>query len=447
MVTGAGDAVILVAPAGQAGDLVTLDFKNFVVENDMAQDEKAPVSREGLEGESASVGNGKRENGMKEGRARKKGEEKKKKFQRSRISLIFGYQMGHDWEIERCHKACDRRGKVLVSPFCQEEEVDFGEISPTKKWPLGFFFFFLRLFGLPPPFTPHASSFPGSTGEFNETPPSLSVIPSASRNFNIAPPRSYALFSFCFAFILSRQQQTMSSSSHPLRKPLPPGGSLLGTSILTVGRLADIGVQYCLLRDGAALPARLLGVPATMSPGYGQVLLGMFSVASLRHIYWGCVMNQNDMVPGMAVGVVLFNTVFNTVTSFVSLWHNGGQVSLESPTLWAGVALFVGGMLIELVYEEQRKAFKKKPQNKGRPYTQGLGSWVQHPNYFGYTLWRTGILLTTGSITAAAVGFTWNAMTFLGSSIPELQAHNIKKYGDEYREYTRRTAKLFPFIW
>lgn len=122
-------------------------------------------------------------------------------------------------------------------------------------------------------------------------------------------------------------------------------------------------------------------------------------------------------------------------------------MGLDSPTLWAGVSLFLGGILIEMVSEEQRKAFKQDPKNKGKPFTGGLNRYVQHPNYFGYTLWRAGILLTTGSILATSIGLLWNMYTFLARSIQELQAHNIKKYGEEYPQYTKRTAKLIPFIW
>jgi len=237
----------------------------------------------------------------------------------------------------------------------------------------------------------------------------------------------------------------MSEPQNPLRQPRPASGALLGPALFSLGRLADNGIQYLLLRDHGAIPAGLIGVPAALDGDYSKVLLGLYSLSSLRQVYWAVVMNENNLPPGMAVGIVLFNTFFNTVCTFMAVWW-GPSVTLSSPLLWTGVGLFTTGILLEMVSEEQRKSFKRQPKNKGKPFTGGLNRIVQHPNYLGYTLWRTGILLTTGSLPATAIGFLFNTGTFLGASIPELQAHNIKKYGEEYKLYAKRTPKLFPFL-
>jgi steroid 5-alpha reductase family enzyme len=60
---------------------------------------------------------------------------------------------------------------------------------------------------------------------------------------------------------------------------------------------------------------------------------------------------------------------------------------------WAGVGLFIVGMLIETLAEESRKRFKAVPSNKGKIDDTGLWSVVRHPNYAGYTLWRSGVML------------------------------------------------------
>ena len=240
---------------------------------------------------------------------------------------------------------------------------------------------------------------------------------------------------------------TPPAKGNPMRSPYR--GNLAGPVLLSVGRIADVGLQYALLRNGGALAAGVLGKAATLPGDYSNALMGMFAVAAARHVYWVSVTNQNDFQAGMAVAVAIFNAVFDTATTLVALWVGAGRggALTGSPTALAGPALFGVGILLEVVSEEQRSAFKRNPRNKGKPFTKGLNSIVQHPNYFGYTLWRTGMLLTTGSYVAAAVGFAFNTFTFLTSSIPDLQGHNLRKYGDEYRQYTLRTAKLFPFVW
>ena len=62
---------------------------------------------------------------------------------------------------------------------------------------------------------------------------------------------------------------------------------------------------------------------------------------------------------------------------------------------WAGVGLFIAGMLIETLAEESRKRFKADRSNKGKIDDTGLWSLVRHPNYAGYTLWRSGVMLAT----------------------------------------------------
>jgi steroid 5-alpha reductase family enzyme len=60
---------------------------------------------------------------------------------------------------------------------------------------------------------------------------------------------------------------------------------------------------------------------------------------------------------------------------------------------WAGVGLFIAGMLMEILAEESRKRFKANPSNKGKIDDTKLWSIVRHPNYAGYTLWHSGLLL------------------------------------------------------
>jgi steroid 5-alpha reductase family enzyme len=83
---------------------------------------------------------------------------------------------------------------------------------------------------------------------------------------------------------------------------------------------------------------------------------------------------------------------------------------------WAGLALFVIGISMEMSAEDSRKKFKKDPKNKGKIDDTGLWyvlfyprsrisdlvffyirSVVRHPNYLGFLLGRIGISLVTVS--------------------------------------------------
>ncbi|KAJ7821309.1 hypothetical protein B0H14DRAFT_2371390 [Mycena olivaceomarginata] len=61
---------------------------------------------------------------------------------------------------------------------------------------------------------------------------------------------------------------------------------------------------------------------------------------------------------------------------------------------WAGLALFVIRISMEMIAEDSRKKFRKDPKNKGKIDNTGLWSVVSHPNYLGFFL---GISLVTVS--------------------------------------------------
>ncbi|NNF41435.1 MAG: DUF1295 domain-containing protein [Phycisphaerales bacterium] len=118
----------------------------------------------------------------------------------------------------------------------------------------------------------------------------------------------------------------------------------------------------------------------------------------------------------------------------------------------AGIAVWAVGMIIEVVADRQKSAFKSDPANKGKFINVGLWAWSRHPNYFGeITLW-TGM-----AIVAVPVLSGWQWATLISplfvafllirvSGIPMLEQRADERWGgqDEYEEYKRRTPVLIP---
>ena len=62
---------------------------------------------------------------------------------------------------------------------------------------------------------------------------------------------------------------------------------------------------------------------------------------------------------------------------------------------YVGITLWLFGFAVEVIADNQKRQFKKDPNNRDRFITSGLWSWSQHPNYFGeITLWLGLALLT-----------------------------------------------------
>jgi steroid 5-alpha reductase family enzyme len=111
-----------------------------------------------------------------------------------------------------------------------------------------------------------------------------------------------------------------------------------------------------------------------------------------------------------------------------------------------GLALFVGGSLINTLSEILRYRWKRDPAHKGRLYTGGLFRYSVHINYFGDILWVIGISLVTANPWSLIIpAFLFSFFAFYNA--PALDRHLEEKYGDEFREYSSHTAKLVPFIF
>ncbi|KAJ7452104.1 hypothetical protein B0H11DRAFT_2074311 [Mycena galericulata] len=264
-------------------------------------------------------------------------------------------------------------------------------------------------------------------------------------------------------------------------KPLPERGpvglnhlrgtpitSVVGLSTFALGRLADAPLQYFIFTEGwavkglTAVGLRASNLLISTGPGVAglgpipTLLTGMYAVAGLRHAYWITFTNNHNWTASDASAIVVYNFLINTVNTLVAV---NALTYAPYPILgtftecigykqWTGLALFAVGILMELVSEESRKKFKKDPKNKGKIDDTGLWGFVRHPNYLGYTLWRAGITLVTGSLTATAILTAFQLIAFYTAGVPGLTNWMSTKYDQQWTDYTKRVPyAVIPGIW
>jgi steroid 5-alpha reductase family enzyme len=117
-----------------------------------------------------------------------------------------------------------------------------------------------------------------------------------------------------------------------------------------------------------------------------------------------------------------------------------------------GVSVWVIGLVIETVADQQKRRFKSRPENAGRFISSGLWSWSRHPNYFGEIVLWIGVALVA---LPALEG--WQLATLLSpvfvallltrvSGVPSLERRADARWGGdpEYRAYKARTPVLVP---
>ena len=215
------------------------------------------------------------------------------------------------------------------------------------------------------------------------------------------------------------------------------------TTTFFLGRLADPFIQYGFLkRDwGRPLITRLRGTTLPQGPPFiTNTALDRLGLSPYRTILWamsvGSMLKQNYHVtaimqekikPGFGAQVALFNSVMNSINSlFFVCAQTSASVNGEhfpQTPLMVGSALYVTGLLVELVSEQQRHNWKKRPQNRGQLYVSGLFGVARHVNYFGYTMWRPGHALAAGGWAWAAFVAGLSMWRFTRVSIPMHQQY------------------------
>ena len=115
-----------------------------------------------------------------------------------------------------------------------------------------------------------------------------------------------------------------------------------------------------------------------------------------------------------------------------------------------GIAVWALGMLIEIVSDRQKSAFKADSANQGKFINVGLWAWSRHPNYFGEIVLWIGM-----AIVAVPVLTGWQWVTLISpifvtllltrvSGVPLLEDAADKRWGgqEDYEIYKRNTPVL-----
>jgi steroid 5-alpha reductase family enzyme len=124
------------------------------------------------------------------------------------------------------------------------------------------------------------------------------------------------------------------------------------------------------------------------------------------------------------------------------------------PLAWAGFALWLSGMLFEVVGDAQLKAFRADPASKGKVLDTGLWRYTRHPNYFGDCCVWWGIWLAAAE--AGPWPINWIALASLPGPLfltftltkwsgKPLLEKGLAKTRPGYADYVARTSGFIPW--
>lgn len=165
-----------------------------------------------------------------------------------------------------------------------------------------------------------------------------------------------------------------------------------------------------------------------------------------------------------------FDEIRKSYFKFLKFWLGQGIVAwiLLLPVLFVaehdvslttlsffGIAVWLMGLIVESVADQQKYHFKQNPANKNKWIDQGLWHYSRHPNYFGEISIWVGMYLTAFqvlSVPERLIGLTSPLAIFISlrfiSGVPILERSADKRWGNDkaYQAYKARTSLLIP-IW
>jgi len=172
------------------------------------------------------------------------------------------------------------------------------------------------------------------------------------------------------------------------------------------------------------------------------ILLICLTIYFLRLLITVFVFLKRKM--GWIETILISGLMFLALYSFAKV-GGGSQLPLNAFDV-IGIFLFLAGSYLNTASEYKRYAWKKIIENKGHLYTDGLFKHSMHINYLGDIILFTGLALITQSFSLLVIPLIM-ALNFIFFIIPRLDKYLANKYGEEFKEYARRTKKFIPFIY
>lgn len=117
---------------------------------------------------------------------------------------------------------------------------------------------------------------------------------------------------------------------------------------------------------------------------------------------------------------------------------------------FAGLGVWVTGLIGETIADTQLSRFKKDPDSKGKVCKRGLWRYSRHPNYFFEWLMWVGYAVVATSAPWGWLAWIAPALILLFvlkvTGIPPTERRSLKSRGEAYRQYQRETNAFFPWF-
>jgi protein-S-isoprenylcysteine O-methyltransferase Ste14 len=113
--------------------------------------------------------------------------------------------------------------------------------------------------------------------------------------------------------------------------------------------------------------------------------------------------------------------------------------------MYIGVLLnVIGGLLIIQGWRIIHREYWSKEEDEGRLVTEGIYSYVRHPQYTGFMIMTLGLLIHWATLPLLIM---WPLLVRQYYKLAKMEeSEMIDKFGEEYQSYMKKTPRFFPKI-
>mgnify|MGYP000513046410 CR=1 FL=1 len=116
---------------------------------------------------------------------------------------------------------------------------------------------------------------------------------------------------------------------------------------------------------------------------------------------------------------------------------------------WLGVVVLIGALALFRVTHKQlgrNWSISLETRSEHKLVTDGLYGYVRHPMYSSFFLSAVAQLLLLQNWIAGPIGLIGMGLLFF-LRVPREEKVMTETFGDEYRAYMKRTARIIPWIY
>jgi len=186
---------------------------------------------------------------------------------------------------------------------------------------------------------------------------------------------------------------------------------------------------------------------------FENVFLAGMLVATIIRSYYGAQFQRKEITqtkkehPMVIIGMALWGiALLLPLISIFSSWLSSADYQLPAPLSMMGAVIFIAGLwLLWRSHVDLAKNFSPSLfiRNNHSLITNGIYKRIRHPMYLSFFLWALGQALLIQNWIAGPLGLVAFYQIYL-FRVDREEQQLIEYFGDEYREYQKKTGRLFP---